>query len=66
MHTDIPCYIKCMKEYPITFLVRLQPKHKNIIKKASKKWKWSEAAVIRGAIEDMGRKEGFTNLAPRL
>jgi len=41
-----------MKEYPISFLVRLQPKHKNIIKKIQRELgKVSEAEVIRLSLE---------------
>jgi len=35
--------------------VRLYKEHRAIIKKAAKKWKISESAVIRDAIEDVGR-----------
>jgi predicted transcriptional regulator len=46
-----------MKEYPITFLVRLQPKHKNIITRLAKGYKKSEAWVVRDAIELIDRQE---------
>ena len=49
-----------MKEYPISFLVRLQPKHKNLIIKGSKKAGVSEAAYIRMCIEFPPHSIDFT------
>lgn len=53
-----------MKEYPLSFLVRLQPKHKNIIKKYENQVIGkSEAAVIRFALEFMDFQVKHNKLA---